>query len=251
MRRLHIPVRARSARVRVHVVVAGVGVVAGRLRHRAVVRDPPVVHDDRPGRSAARSGPSSCATSSTVPPPATNSPSASANASWLAASTPAVGSSRTSSSGWPARARAISVRCCWPPERVATGSPARSARPTAASAVATAARSAAPRRAEDAPAGQPAGRRPPRRPSPARRCRRRSAAARTRSAPSAGTGAAACRTASISPRAQRDQAEDRRGSGWTCRSRWRRGSRPPRRAGRSSETSRSTGAAVVADDGVR
>ena len=105
--------------VRVHVVVARLGVVPGRLRAprrraRSVRRGPP-----RPGRSAARSGPSSCATSSTVPPRRRNRRSAPANASWLAASTPAVGSSRTSRSGSPARARAISVRCCWPPDRVA------------------------------------------------------------------------------------------------------------------------------------
>ncbi len=65
---------------------------------------------------------------------------------WLSASTPAVGSSSTSSSGSVASARAIIARCCCPPERVATGSPARSASPTAAIARATAARSPAPQR---------------------------------------------------------------------------------------------------------
>ena len=187
----------------------GLGVVAGRLGHRAVVRDPSVVDDDGPvdqrlqraelvrdqqhraavGRRSRRSAP--------------------ANASWLAASTPAVGSSRTSRSGSPARARAISVRCCWPPDRVATGSPARSARPTAASAardrgpVGGAGRAAACR-------GGPAGRRrPPRRRSPARRCRRRAAAARSRSGATAGTGASGRAEQRRPAGRQRDQAEHR------------------------------------------
>ena len=105
----------------------------------------------------------------------------SANASWLTASTPAVGSSRTSSSGSAASARAIRVRCCCPPERVPTGVVARSVRPTAAQRrldrgpVGRARRGAAVR-------GGPAGRtRRPRSRWPARRRRRRGAAARSRS----------------------------------------------------------------------
>ena len=61
---------------------------------------------------------------------------------WLGRSTPAVGSSRKNASGSPARARAISTRCCCPPESVATLSAARSARPTTSSASSMARRSA-------------------------------------------------------------------------------------------------------------
>src|SRR5690606_28052108 len=91
--------------------------------------------------TSGSSGPSSWATSTTVPPRATYPRRVVANAAWLAASTPDVGSSRTSRSGSPARARAMSTRCCWPPDRVATGSRSRSVSPTAASAAATARRS--------------------------------------------------------------------------------------------------------------
>lgn len=50
---------------------------------------------------------------------------------------------RTNASGSPASARAISTRCCWPPDSRWAVSRARPARPTAASAASTAARSAA------------------------------------------------------------------------------------------------------------
>ena len=69
----------------------------------------------------------------------------SASTCWLGRSTPAVGSSRKNRSGSPARARAISTRCCWPPEREETLSPARSPSPTTSSAEAIAARSCRPR----------------------------------------------------------------------------------------------------------
>ncbi len=134
-----------------HVVVVGRRVVPGRLRHApSCATNPWCTTIARP--ITGRSGPSSWATSRTVPPPRVKSRSAPANASWLTASTPAVGSSRISSSGRPARARAMSVRCCCPPERVLTGSFARSARPTARSASATASRSPRP-----GGAGFPAG----------------------------------------------------------------------------------------------
>lgn len=129
--------------MRMHVVVVRLGVVPGRLRRRpsCAIR-PSCTTTARP--ISGRSGPSSCSTSRIVPPLPANRVSAAANASWLAASTPAFGSSSTSRSGLPARARAIRVRCCWPPERVATGSSIRSSRPTSVSASRTAALSAAP-----------------------------------------------------------------------------------------------------------
>ena len=76
-----------------------------------------------------------------VAPAPVSDASVAAMASWLAWSTPAFGSSRTSSSGCPASVRAISTRCCWPPDRVDTWWWARSARPTASSASPIAARS--------------------------------------------------------------------------------------------------------------
>ena len=168
-------------------VVAGVGVVPGRARGTAPSwttgrrARPPRGSPAAPAARARGRRAAPCRRRRRT------ARRASANASWLAASTPAVGSSSTSSSGSAASARAISARCCWPPESAATGSWARSASPTAASAAATAARSAA----HDRPVAcrqsgrqrGPAGRRPPPRPPwPARRCRRRGVGARSRSA---------------------------------------------------------------------
>ena len=84
-------------------------------------------------------------------------PSASASACWLGRSTPAVGSSRKNRSGSPASARAMSTRCCWPPDRWRRSSRRRSARPTTSSASSIAARSARDSGREQPAAGQPAG----------------------------------------------------------------------------------------------
>src|SRR5690606_5431149 len=69
------------------------------------------------------SGPSSCATRTMVLPAATSPASVSASSRWVSASTPAVGSSMTYVSGSPASARAMSTRCCWPPESACAESP--------------------------------------------------------------------------------------------------------------------------------
>src|SRR6478735_5767906 len=87
--------------------------------------------------------PSSCVTITIVTSRSTSRARTSARTCWLAASTPAVGSSMMSTSGCPARARAISTRRCWPPERVLTSVAARSARPTTSSERATICRSVA------------------------------------------------------------------------------------------------------------
>ena len=76
-----------------------------------------------------------------VVPWADRSASVSAKACWLTRSTPAIGSSMISRSGRRARARAISTRCCCPPDSEATGSPIRSSIPTVARASRTALRS--------------------------------------------------------------------------------------------------------------
>ena len=231
---------------------SGLGVVAGRLRHRAVVGDPPVVHDHGPADQRLAAGPSSCATSSTVPPPADEAAQR-AGERLLAGRVDAGGrlvEDQQLRLGRPARGRsacaAAGRRRGWRPGR----RPGRRGRPRA-SAAATAARSAAPGRAA-ARRGGPAGRRrPPRRRSPARRCRRRAAAARSRSARH-------CRNRRSGVPNSVDRAggsaapgRARPGSGWTCRSRWRRGSRPPRRRSTVSETSAQHGAAVVGDHPVR
>src|ERR687897_1792896 len=94
-----------------------------------------------PRLTSGASSPISCSTSRTVRPDATNVRSARANASWLRRSMPALGSSRTSRSGSPAAARAISTRCCWPPDRPDTLSSVRSDSPTSSMASSTASRS--------------------------------------------------------------------------------------------------------------
>ncbi len=59
-------------------------------------------------------------------------------------SSPVVGSSRNSTSGWCIRARAIMIRCDWPPEKKSTLSSARSSSPnSSSSALARRVRSAA------------------------------------------------------------------------------------------------------------
>ena len=106
---------------------------------------------------SGRSGPSSWATSSTVPPPPTKPRSAPANASWLAASTPAVGSSRTSSSGCagqrPGDQGALLLAAGEGGDRVAgpVGEPDGAQRRGDRGPVGRA------RRAQHAPAGQPPG----------------------------------------------------------------------------------------------
>ena len=74
--------------------------------------------------------------------------------------------------GTPARARAISTRCCWPPDSVETPSRARSARPTAAIARLDGLAVGATRRHERPSARQPPRGRPPRGRRRARRTRR-------------------------------------------------------------------------------
>src|SRR6185436_7029770 len=87
---------------------------------------------------SASIGPRSWLTITTVVPHATRSRIASAKICWLARSTPAVGSSRTSSSGSDTSARAIRTRCCCPPDSSATASLRRSAMSTIRSASSTA-----------------------------------------------------------------------------------------------------------------
>ena len=72
------------------------------------------------------------------------------------ASTPVVGSSRTSSDGWPASAFAMKARCCWPPESVRSGTSALSASPTRSIASATMARSRRRSGPSRPPDGEPA-----------------------------------------------------------------------------------------------
>ena len=137
---------------------SGVGVVAGRLRHRAVVGDPPVVDDDRPGdqrpqraelvgdeQHRAAVGDEVAQRRRRTPP---GWPRRRRRSARRGPAAPAR----------PASARAIRVRCCWPPERVAD----RVAGPVGQADGARAprrrrARSARARRAQEAPAGQPAG----------------------------------------------------------------------------------------------
>src|SRR5690606_38145978 len=94
----------------------------------------------RPWRSATArwtsgaSAPSSWSTTRTVRPSSTSRVIVAANATWLGLSTPATGSSSTRRSGRRTRARAMSTRCCWPPDSSAMESSARSARPTRSSA---------------------------------------------------------------------------------------------------------------------
>ena len=109
---------------------------AGRRRRSGRRASPPR------GRPAAPAGRARGPPARPSRPGALSSPRVSASTCWLARSTPAVGSSRNSRSGCPASARAISTRCCWPPESVETPSRARSARPTTSRASSTAARSA-------------------------------------------------------------------------------------------------------------
>ena len=83
------------------------------------------------------------------------------------ASTPAIGSSSTSSSGSPTSALAMSTRCCWPPDSSlhAAGGAGRRARPTS-SAWSTASRSRGAGPPPPPAPGQAAGARRPPRPWP-------------------------------------------------------------------------------------
>ena len=67
--------------------------------------------------------------------------SVSASAVWLAASTPASGSSRMSTRAPPASPRATRARRCWPPDNRLTGRPRCPVRPTTSIAASTARRS--------------------------------------------------------------------------------------------------------------
>ena len=177
-------VRGRGRAARAGRRPSGAGRRAGRSRRAARPR----------GRSAAPAGPVRAGRAGRSCPAATCSRSVCARTSWLARSTPAIGSSMISSSGSAARARAISTRWCWPPESAFTESLARSAMPTRSRARRTASRSAlrsTPKRARDSrPEDDDLGHR-----GRARRPRRSCAAVRSRRAPSRGTGAAGCRTA--------------------------------------------------------
>ena len=114
------------------VVPVGQVGVGERVDRRAVVRDPAVAHHHRPvdqrteraelvGDQHDRGAAGDAGSAARRRRPA-GSPGR----------RPAVGSSRTSRSGTPASARAMSTRCCWPPDSVATPSRALSASPTAA-----------------------------------------------------------------------------------------------------------------------
>ena len=80
----------------------------------------------RPWRSTtARSisganGPSSCRITTTVVPASCRRLTVSTNVACVGMSMPEVGSSRTSRSGSRTRARAMSTRCCWPPDSSCT-----------------------------------------------------------------------------------------------------------------------------------
>src|SRR5690606_6108237 len=84
--------------------------------------------------SSPASEPSSWRTTSTLVPRSRSPVRVAASDSWESRSIPASGSSRTRRSGRRTSARAMSTRCCWPPENTLTVSPARSARPTSSSA---------------------------------------------------------------------------------------------------------------------
>ena len=90
-------------------------------------------------------------------------------------------------------------------------------------------------------AGRAGRRRRPRGRWPARRWRRRAAAARSRSAATRGTARSGVPKSRTVAAGQRDQAEQRRGPGWTCPSRWRRARPPPRRRSTVRSMPRSTG----------
>ena len=76
-------------------------------------------------------------------PDSLRSPSRCSTACRVVMSTPEVGSSSSSSSGWPVSARARNIRCCWPPESSRMCRPARSAMPRRSRDAITSARSAA------------------------------------------------------------------------------------------------------------
>ena len=156
-----------------------VGVVAGRLRQRAVVDDPPSWTTTARVISGC-SGPSSCATSSTVPPPADEARAAPRRTppGWRRPRRPWARRGPAARAR-PASARAMRIRCCCPPDR-ATRAPGP---------VGEADRGRAPRRPRAgrrrhgraaARAGRAGPRRRPRARSPARRCPRRGAAGRSR-----------------------------------------------------------------------
>ena len=202
------PVRiGLGGRVGVYVVVAGQRVLADGLGGRPVVHDAAVAQDDRAvdqrlQRRRARAG-------RAAPWPRRRPARAASTASisWLARSTPAIGSSMISSSGSAASARAISTRWCWPPERALTESLARSARPTSSMARSTAARSALPRQPE-LRTGQPPGG-DDLADGGGDAARRRGALRDVAdAAPSRGSGAAACRTARQLAAGERDLADD-------------------------------------------
>ena len=193
------------------------GAPRGR-RAGAVVARPGRAHHDR-AVDERRHRPELVGDQHDVAPRSFSTPSASASARWLGRSTPAVGSSRKKRSGSPARARAMSTRCCWPPDSVATLSAARSARPTTSSASSIARRSARDSGREQPAAAEPAGR--------DHLPHRRGYAGRGAGAlgdepdpvPLLEVGERACRTARPTRR-DRPEAGQRPAPGSTCRSRW-------------------------------
>src|SRR5690606_33643084 len=108
------------------------GVPSNAMRPESIA----MIRSTMPRRAA-----SSWVTMSMVTPRPANRRITAARTSWLAASTPAVGSSMISTCGPEASALAISTRRCWPPESVATSDSNRSASPTVSAARSTAARS--------------------------------------------------------------------------------------------------------------
>ena len=168
----------------------------------------------------------------------------SASARWLAASTPAVGSSSTSSSASEARARAISARRCWPPDSLSidrlleAGQPdgldgRGDVRPVGASRSGCHGREA----------GQAAAGHHLRRPSSAGRWRWRGAGARSPPATARGAGRPAGRTAPPRrPGPGRGRASRARAS--TCPSRSGRAAPPPRPRSTSRSTPPHHGAAA-------
>ena len=119
-----------------------------------------------------------------------------------------VGSSSTSRSGSRTSARAMSTRCCCPPDSSCTAL-VRPVAPGRRPSSAASARAPAPARRPQRAAVQQPGRRRPRRRSRGRPRRRARAAARSRCGPTGPTGRAARRTAGPSPGVRRHDAEQR------------------------------------------
>ena len=179
---------------------------------------------------------SSCETSSTPAPwSRIRWTSESRNRRCDSASTPAIGSSSTSSSGSLANARAMKARCCCPPESSFTGRSANSASPTDSSACRAASRSSLRERAPPPAPREPAGRDDllDRRRHLRAEDRTLRHVARAASDPDAPAGGAP--KSRTSPAAGVERAEQQLAGASTCRSRSDRRARrtlPGRRGGR-------------------